>query len=424
MTSRGPRLDEEAALEMDAADPLARFRDRFEVPAGDDGRPLVYFCGHSLGLMPKSARALVARELDDWGRMGVAGHFEATNPWYAYHELFRESGARLVGALPGEVVMMNSLTVNLHLMMATFYRPAGGRHAILIEADAFPSDRYVVISQIRHHGLDPETSLIVARPRPGESIHRIEDLERLIEERGGEIALILLPGVQYLTGQVFEIERLSAAARRRGCLIGFDLAHAAGNLVLRLHDWRVDFAVWCSYKYLNAGPGAVGGCFVHQSHGDDPTLPRLAGWWGNEPETRFAMRPEFEPRRGADGWQVSNPPILSMAPLLASLAIFDEAGLDDLRVKSERLTDYLLFLIDARGSRRVEVITPRDPARRGCQVSLRVRHAPRDLAAALSSAGVVCDFREPDVIRVSTAPLYNRFHDVWRFAQILAKEAG
>ena len=424
MTPRELLPDEEFALGLDAADPLARFRDRFEIPAGADGRPLVYVCGHSLGLMPKSARALVAREIDDWGRLGVAGHFEATNPWYSYHERLRESGARLVGALSEEVVMMNSLTINLHLMMATFYRPAAGRHAVLIEADAFPSDRYAVTSQIRHHGLDPETSLILARPRPGESIHRSEDLEHLIEERGGTIALVLLPGVQYLTGQVFDIERLSAAARRQGCLIGFDLAHAAGNLVLRLHDWRVDFAVWCSYKYLNAGPGAVGGCFVHQDHGDDPTLPRLAGWWGNDPETRFVMRPEFVPRRGADGWQVSNPPILSMAPLLASLAIFEEAGLEALRAKLERLTGYLLFLIDAQGSRRIEVITPRDPARRGCQLSLRVRRAPRDLAAALSSAGVVCDLREPDVIRVSTAPLYNRFHDVWRFAQTLAKEAG
>ncbi len=424
MTSREPRLDEQAARDLDAADPLARFRDRFEVPLGADGRPLVYFCGHSLGLLPKAARALVAREIDDWGRLGVAGHFEATHPWYAYHEQFRDRGARLVGALPGEVVMMNSLTVNLHLMMATFYRPTVRRHAILLEADAFPSDRYAVISQIRHHGLDPETSLIVARPRPGESIHRTADLERLIEERGGEIALVLLPGVQYLTGQVLEIERLGAAARQQGCRIGLDLAHAAGNIVLRLHDWRVDFAVWCSYKYLNAGPGAVGGCFVHQSHGADPTLPRLAGWWGNDPETRFSMRPEFEPRQGADGWQVSNPPILSMAPLLASLAIFDEAGLETLRAKSVRLTDYLLFLIDTLGSRRIEVITPRDPAGRSCQLSLRVRHAPRDLAAALSAAGVVCDFREPDVIRVSTAPLYNRFHDVWRFAQTLARDAG
>ena len=424
MTAQDFRPDEQFALGLDAADPLAHFRDRFEIPAGADGRPLIYFCGHSLGLMPKSARDLVVQEIDDWARLGVAGHFEAKYPWYSYHERFRESGARLVGALPGEVVMMNALTVNLHLMLATFYRPAGGRHAILIEAGAFPSDHYAVTSHIRHRGLDPQTSLILARPRPGESILRTEDLERLIEERGAEIALVLLPGVQYLTGQVLDIERLGAAARQKGCRFGLDLAHAVGNIAPRLHDWQVDFAVWCSYKYLNAGPGAVGGCFVHQRHGDDRTLPRLAGWWGNDPETRFEMRPEFVPRRGADGWQVSNPPILSMAPLLASLALFDEAGLPALRARSERLTAYLLALIDGHGSRGIEVITPREPARRGCQISLRVRQAPRDLAAALAAAGVACDVREPDVLRVSVAPLYNRFHEIWRFARILARDAG
>jgi kynureninase len=424
LTPRDFLPDEEFSLQLDAEDPLARLRDRFEIPAGPDGEPLLYFCGHSLGLMPKSARALVEQEIDDWARMGVAGHFAARNPWYAYHERFRENGARLVGALPGEVVMMNSLTVNLHLMMATFYRPTTSRHAILIEAGAFPSDHYAVTSQIRHHGLDPGTSLIAVGPRPGESILRTEDLERLLVERGREIALVLLPGVHYLTGQAFDIERLTAAARRQGCRVGFDLAHAAGNLVLKLHDWQVDFAVWCSYKYLNAGPGAVGGCFVLQAHGDDRTLPRLAGWWGNDPETRFDMRPTFEPRRGADGWQVSNPPILSMAPLLASLAIIEEAGMGALRTKSERLTDYLLRLIDRLGSGRLEVITPRDPAWRGCQISLRVRRAPRDLVPALASAGVVCDFREPDILRVSVAPLYNRFHEVWRFVRILERVAA
>jgi kynureninase len=416
--------DEEFARELDAGDPLARFRERFEIPAGADGRPHIYLCGHSLGLMPKAARTLVAQEMDDWARLGVAGHFEAKHPWYSYHELFRESGARLVGALPGEVVMMNSLTLNLHLMLATFYRPAAGRRAILMEAGAFPSDRYAVESHIRHRGLDPETSLILARPRPGESIHRTEDLERLIEERGAEIALILLPGVQFLTGQVHDIERLSTAARRQGCRVGLDLAHAVGNVVLRLHDWEIDFAVWCSYKYLNAGPGSVGGCFVHARHGADPGLPRLAGWWGNDPETRFEMRPEFAPRPGADGWQVSNPPILSMAPLLASLAIFEEAGLLALRARAERLTDYLLARIDGLASPRLEVITPREARWRGCQISLRVRGAPRDLAESLSAAGVVCDVRLPDVIRVSATPLYNRFHEIWRFTDILAKTAS
>ncbi len=416
--------DEAFSLRLDATDPLARFRERFEIPEGGDGRPLIYLCGHSLGLMPKAARAAVEQEMDDWARHGVAGHFAAKNPWYSYHERFRDGGARLVGARPGEVVMMNSLTVNLHLMLMTFYRPSARRHAVLIEADAFPSDRYAVTSWIRHHGHDPETSLLLARPREGESNLRTEDVECFLQERGHEIALVLLPGVQYLTGQVLDIERLTAAARRQGCRVGFDLAHAVGNIVLRLHDWQVDFAVWCSYKYLNAGPGAVGGCFVHEAHGDDRALPRLAGWWGNDPATRLTMPADFVPRRGADGWQVSNPPILSMAPLLASLALFDEAGLPALRSRSERLTGYLLRLIEAHAGDRLEVITPREPARRGCQISLRARRAPRDLLTALAVSGVVCDFREPDVIRVSAAPLYNSFHEVWRFARILGSRAG
>jgi kynureninase len=424
MTAEAFRPDEAFAREIDAADPLTPLGDRFEIPAGPDGKPVVYLCGHSLGLMPKGARSLVSREMDDWARLGVAGHFSAASPWYSSHERFREIGARLVGGRPGEVVMMNSLTINLHLMMATFYRPAGGRHAILIEAGAFPSDRYAVTSQICHHGLDPAASLIVARPRPEEPFLRADDLERLIATRGAEIALVLLPGVQYLTGEVLDVERLADVARRQGCRVGFDLAHAAGNVPLRLHDWQVDFAVWCSYKYLNAGPGAVGGCFVHQRHGDDRTLPRLAGWWGNDPESRFAMPEEFVPRAGADGWQVSNPPILSMAPLLASLQLFEEAGVEALRARSMRLTAYLFSLVDHQGDKRFEIITPREPERRGCQVSLRVRRSGRELVQALAAAGVVCDFREPDVLRVSAAPLYNRFHDLWRFAQVLGRHGA
>jgi len=418
------RPDEEFSLGLDASDPLSRLRERFEIPAGEDGRPQIYLCGHSLGLMPKTARAAVEQELDDWGRLGVAGHFEATTPWYSYHERFRDQGASLVGARPGEVVMMNSLTVNLHLMLMTFYRPTARRHAVLIEADAFPSDRYAVTSWIRHQGLDPETSLCLARPRDGESNLRTEDVERLLQERGHEIALVLLPGVQYLTGQVLDIERLTAAARRHGCRVGFDLAHAVGNVVLRLHDWQVDFAVWCSYKYLNAGPGAVGGCFVHEVHGDDPSLPRLSGWWGNDPQTRFAMPVDFVPRRGADGWQISNPPIFSMAPLSASLALFDEAGMPALRARSERLTAYLLRMLEIHAGDTLEVITPLDPARRGCQISLRLRRPRGDLVAALAACGVVCDFREPDVMRISTVPLYNGFHEIWRFARILGSRIG
>jgi kynureninase len=416
-------LDEAAALRFDADDPLSALRERFHLPAGPDGRPLIYFAGNSLGLQPKAARALIETEMDDWASLGVEGHLLARRPWYSYHEQFRDAGARLVGARPGEVVMMNSLTVNLHLMMATFYRPTAARHAILIEQGAFPSDAYAVTSQVRHHGREPRASLIVAAPRPGEATLRTEDLEDLIARRGRETALVLLPGVQYLTGQVLDMQRLTRAAHQQGCLVGLDLAHAAGNVRVRLHEWEVDFAVWCSYKYLNAGPGAVAGCFVHEKHGLNLDLPRLAGWWGNDPETRFRMHPEFLPRSGADGWQVSNPSILAMAPLLASLALFEEAGMDALRARSARLSDYLLLLIDTLPAGRIEVITPRRPDERGCQVSLRVRDDPAGLQKELLANGVACDFREPDVIRVAPTPLYNTFHEIWRFVQILERSA-
>jgi kynureninase len=412
---------EEEALRLDREDPLSSMRERFDLPRGDDGRPLVYFCGHSLGAMPKTARTLVEEEMDDWGSLAVEGHVRARRPWLPYHEQFREMGARLVGARPGEVVMMNSLTVNLHLMLASFYRPTAERHAILIEEAAFPSDRYAVASQVARHGYDPDDALVVARPRPGEAILHVEDLERLFERDGRRVAVALLPGVQYLTGQAFDLARLAEAARRQGCIVGVDLAHAAGNLPLRLHEWNVDFAVWCSYKYLNAGPGAVGGCFVHERHGGDRTLPRLAGWWGNEPATRFRMPVRFTPRPGADGWQVSNPPILATAPLLASLRLFEEAGLEALRARSVRMTSYLLSLLDRLPSGRFEVITPRRPDERGCQISLRIRSGVSPLLRALRDRGVLCDEREPDVLRVAPVPLYNSFHEIWRFARILGE---
>jgi kynureninase len=415
-----PPLEEEEARRLDLDDPLSRFRARFALPAGPDGRPLLYFCGHSLGLMPKAARALVDEELDDWEALGVEGHFRSRRPWYSYHEQFRESGARLVGARPGEVVMMNGLTVNLHLMLATFYRPTAARHAILIEEHAFPSDHYAVASQIRHHGRSPDESLIVARARAGEPHLRTEDLERLLDERGREIAVVLMPGVQFLTGQALDLARLAAAAHRQGCVFGADLAHAAGNLPLRLHDWQVDFAVWCSYKYLNSGPGAVAGCFVHERHGRDRSLPRFAGWWGNDPATRFEMREDFVPRAGADGWQLGNPPILALAPLLASLRIFEEAGIEALRARSVRMTSALLALLDRLPAGRVEVLTPRRPDERGCQVSLRLRGGgARRLHDALAQRGVVCDVREPDVLRLAPVPLYNTFSEIGRFARVL-----
>lgn len=416
--------DEAYALRLDAEDPLAPYRDRFCLPPGRDGAPSIYFCGNSLGLMPKAARDAVEQELHDWATLGVEGHFHARTPWYSYHEEFRESGARLVGAKPGEVVMMNGLTVNLHLMMVSFYQPTPGRHKILVEAPAFPSDSYAIQSQLLHRGFGAAEGLIVARPRPGEEAIRTEDIEELLlAQRGGEVALVLLGAVNFHTGQRFDIPRITAAAKRAGAVVGFDLAHAAGNVPLALHDWDVDFAVWCSYKYLNAGPGAVAGCFVHAAHGRSVHLPRFAGWWGNDPATRFRMHLEetFVPREGADGWQLSNPPIFSLAPLTASLAIFDEAGMPALRTKSERLTGYLEYLIDRSGSPRIVQITPRDPAARGCQLSLKVSDSGRALFDRIRRAGVVCDFREPDVIRVAPVPLYNTFHEVWRFAQILAR---
>lgn len=408
---------EQFARQLDAEDPLRPYRDQFYIPPGPNGEPSIYLCGHSLGLQPKAVRELMDQELDAWARLGVAGHFKEDAPWYTYAELLREPGARLVGARPGEVVMMNSLTINLHLMMATFYRPTAARHKILLEEPTFPSDRYAVLSQIRHHGYDPAEVLLTVKPRPAEYLVREDDIEEVLERHGQEIALVLIGGVNFFTGQFFELPRITMAAHRQGCYVGFDLAHAAGNVVLQLHDWNVDFAVWCSYKYLNAGPGAVAGCFVHERHGNNLSLPRLAGWWGNDPATRFRMHlePEFVPRSGADGWQVSNPPIFALVPLRASLALFDQAGMAALRAKSERLTAYLEFLL----ADRFELLTPHDPARRGCQLSIRVTDQPRERFRALQTAGVVCDFREPDVIRVAPVPLYNIFAEVWHFARVL-----
>ncbi len=418
-----PEEDESFARRLDEQDTLHRFRERFLIPRRWDGRPVLYLCGNSLGLQPIGVRAAVERELEDWARLAVAGHFKGASPWYSYHETLREPLARLVGAMPGEVVAMNSLTVNLHLMMVSFYRPTRERHKILIEDCAFPSDNYAVRSQLRYHGFDPAESLIVARPRRGESTLRDEDLEALLEERGAEIALVLLPGVQYYTGQIFDVARIAAAARRQGCAVGLDLAHAVGNVPLALHDWQVDFAVWCSYKYLNAGPGAVAGCFVHADH-QDVELPRFAGWWGNDPETRFRMhlQEEFVPQPGADGWQLSNPPILAMAPLRSSLSLFEDAGIDALRAKSERMTGYLDRLLRRLPEGLVEVITPSDPAARGCQLSMRIlRGSTREISGALEREGVVCDVREPDVLRAAPTPLYNTFQEVWRFAELLGR---
>jgi kynureninase len=405
------------ARHCDAVDPLRHFRSEFHIPRRPDGSEVIYFCGNSLGLQPKAARAFVEEELDAWARLGVEGHFQAHSPWYSYHETLRDAGARLVGAKPGEVVFMNSLTVNLHLMLAGFYCPTTVRCDILVDEPVFPSDRYAVCSHILCRGSSSE-NLRVLSPRRGEFTLRHEDVETYLEENGDETEVVFLSGVNFATGQFFDIERITRAAKHRGCMVGLDLAHAIGNVELRLHDWRVDFAVWCSYKYLNGGPGAVGGCYVRENHGNNPGMPRLAGWWGNDPTTRFRMdsEREFVPRPGADGWQVSNPPILAMAPLRASLEIFDRATMSALRAKSERLTGYLQELLAD-----YPMITPKDPKQRGCQISLRVDDRPQELLTALGREGIVCDFRPPNIIRVAPVPLYNTFEDVYRFSRTLAR---
>ena len=412
------------ALELDREDSLRDFRKKFYLPLGKDGKPLIYFAGNSLGLMPKAARQIVEEELDNWARLGVDAHHATGTPWYSYHEALREPTARLVGAKPLEVICMNSLTVNLHLMMATFYRPTKSRFKILMEDPAFPSDTYAIKTQIAHHGLDPKDALILARPRKGEFTIGTEDIVDLINKHADQLAVVVFGGINFFTGQLFDIEKITAAAQNRGVVAGFDLAHAIGNAPLSLHDWNVDFAVWCSYKYLNAGPGAVAGAFVHERHATNTSLPRLAGWFGNDPNTRFRLHlePEFIPVPSADGWQISNPPILSMAPLRASLAIFDEArGIDPLRAKSIKLTGYLDFLLTEIGSKKFSIVTPRDSSSHGCQLSIVAHEHPKGLHNELIAAEVKCDFREPNVIRVAPTPLYNTFHEVWRFAGILSE---
>ncbi|MGA9305958.1 MAG: kynureninase [Candidatus Sulfotelmatobacter sp.] len=414
---------EDFAIAMDERDPLREFRERFFLPSAP-GRECIYLCGHSLGLQPKTATAYIEQELSEWARLGVEGHFHAKNPWMPYHRLLTEQTAELVGANPAEVVVMNSLTVNLHLMMVSFYRPTRERHKIVVEGAAFPSDQYAVQSQIRFHGLEPATSLIELTPRPGEACLRDEDIESLIEREGGAIALIMLGGVNYSTGQAYDMARIAELGRAQGCVVGFDLAHAAGNLELRLHDWGPDFAVWCSYKYLNGGPGCVAGCFVHERHGRDWELPRFAGWWGHDEQSRFEMGPDFRAMPGADGWQLSNPSIVSLAVLRASMAIFHEAAMERLRAKSVSLTGYLEFLLNQKASPAFSIITPREEDRRGAQLSIRISQHGRALCKKLAQEGIVGDWREPDVFRVAPVPLYNSYHDVFRFVRRFVTAIG
>ncbi|WP_121908154.1 kynureninase [Ulvibacter antarcticus] len=406
----------EYARKCDASDALASFRKRFHIPKSASGEPFVYLCGNSLGLQPKAASEYIQKELRDWSSLGVEGHTEAEHPWLPYHEFLSVNMAKIVGAKPSEVVIMNTLTTNLHLMMVTFFRPTKSRYKIVIESDAFPSDKYAVESQLKFHDIDPKDGLILWKPRKGEELCRFEDLELIMKEHGDSIALLMIGSTNYYTGQSFPLKKIVELGHKHNTKVGFDLAHGVGNIQPNLHASGADFAVWCTYKYLNSGPGSLGGCFVHERHADDKDLKRFAGWWGHNKETRFNMRHEFDALSGAEGWQLSNPPILSMAAIRASLDTFAEAGFDNLRKKSVTLTGFLEFLIDDLKDDRISIITPRNPDERGCQLSIQVKSADKSLHTKLTEAGVISDWREPDVIRVAPAPLYNSYEDVFHFA--------
>lgn len=409
------------AQELDTHDPLRHYRDLFHHPSLN-GRQARYFCGNSLGLQPKSVRESIGQELDDWAEHAVEGHFKARNPWFSYQDAFAAPVSRLVGAQADEVTVMNALTVNLHLLMVSFYRPDAKRFKIICETKAFPSDQYAIESQVRCHDLDPAEAIVEVAPRSGEQLIRHEDIVEAIEHHSDSVALVLFGGVNYYTGQLFDMKAITEAGHAAGATVGFDLAHAFGNVPLQLHDWKVDFATWCTYKYLNSGPGGVSGIFVHERHCNSPELPRFAGWWGNDPDTRFLMQPGFVPATGARGWQLSNVPVLSMAAHMAALRIHDQAGMENLRQKSVLLTGFLEFLIqDVADRTQVSIITPTDPEQRGCQLSLLVKRNSKQLHNALLEAGIITDYREPDVIRLAPVPLYNSFEDVWVFADVLRK---
>ncbi|MDR6301241.1 kynureninase [Mesonia maritima] len=407
------------AKEQDQNDPLHKFRKEFHIPTDKNGKEHVYLCGNSLGLQPKNTQKYIQEELNDWSKFGVEGHTEAKHPWMPYHEFLTEKMAKIVGAKPSEVVMMNTLTTNLHLMMVSFYRPTSKKYKIVIESDAFPSDKYAVESQLDFHGFDKKEGLILWKPRKGEELCRFEDLEKIMEEHGDEIALLLIGSTNYYTGQSFPIKKITELGHQHNAKVGIDLAHGAGNIQPNLHENGPDFAVWCSYKYLNSGPGSLGGCFVHERHANDSNLKRFAGWWGHNKQTRFNMRQEFDPIPGAEGWQLSNPPILSMAAIRASLDLFDEAGFDNIRKKSVELTGYLEFLLQEIEGDQIEIITPRNPEERGCQLSIKVKNANKELFNKLMNAGVIADWREPNVIRIAPAPIYNSYEDVYNMVSIL-----
>ena len=413
------KLSLDYAIEQDKNDPLNTYRDKFHIPKDKFGNDLIYLCGNSLGLQPKSTKAYIDQELKDWAELGVEGHIEAKNPWLPYHEFLTESMAKVVGAKPIEVVTMNTLTANLHFMMVSFYQPTNKRYKIVIESDAFPSDKYAVESQLRHHGFDDKEGLILWTPRDGEELLRYEDLEDIMNNHGDEIALIMIGGVNYYTGQYFDLKRITDLGHKFGCKVGFDCAHGGGNVPLNLHDSGADFAIWCSYKYLNSGPGSLSGCFVHERHAYDKTLNRFTGWWSHNKETRFNMRHEFDVLPGAEGWQLSNPPILSLAAIRASLDIFNEVGMEALREKSIKLTGYFEYLMRLLGDDVVRIITSENPDERGCQLSIQVKNANKELHNKLTASGVITDWREPDVIRCAPVPLYNTFQDVYLMVERL-----
>lgn len=412
------------AQELDQQDPLASFRSRFHFPTFHNENP-VYFTGNSLGLQPKTAATYIQEELNAWANYGVEGHFLAKRPWFSYHENLTNMAAKVVGALPIEVVITHSLTTNLHLLMVSFYRPSGKRVKILCEEKAFPSDQYALASQVSFHGL-PADTLVEVGPRDGEHLIREEDILQKIAELGDELALVMIGGVNYYSGQYFDLQKITAAGHAVGAVVGFDLAHAAGNVNLSLHDWDVDFAAWCGYKYLNSSPGGVSGLFVHERHAYNKALPRFAGWWGHNKEVRFQMEPGFDPIPGAEGWQLSNAPVLGMAAHLASLEIFEEAGMERIAQKRDQLTAFLAFLIEDVSVRNQEkcsfqIITPNNPSQRGAQLSILAKGQGKQLFDRLTDLGVIADWREPNVIRIAPAPLYNSYEDCFRFAQYLER---
>jgi kynureninase len=409
------------AIQKDQEDPLKNYRKEFLIPTNNEGKELVYLCGNSLGLQPKKTSNYLQQELNDWAKFGVEGHTDAKNPWLPYHEFLTNSMAKIVGAKPSEVVIMNSLTTNLHLMMVSFYQPTKSKYKIVIESDAFPSDKYAMESQLKFHGYNTNDGLILWKPREGENLCRFEDLEKIMEEQGDEIALLMIGCTNYYSGQLYPLKKITELGHKHNSLVGFDLAHGLGNIQPNLHETGGDFAVWCTYKYLNSGPGSLGGCFVHERHANNPDLNRFAGWWGHNKQTRFNMRHEFDAIPGAEGWQLSNPAILSMAAIRASLDLFDAAGFKNIIKKSKSLTGFLEFLINELIDNRINIITPKNPEERGCQLSIQVKSVHKELHTQLTKSGVISDWREPDVIRVAPAPLYNSYQDVFEFVQRLKK---